>query len=264
MLEVFIITLLFIGLTYSFGLLYMIVNNKISTNLKLAFGWKGFCIFASIGTPFHELTHLLMSWLFLHKVTEVKFFRPIKSYKEYKQGQKNITLGYVNHSYKKTPYRIMGNFFIGASPMIIGMGSIVLILRLLFPESFIDISALNINNLKSFIANILLILFNIFSKDNMLSWKFWLLIFIIVAIASHMNMSIPDIKGTFNGLLPLIILTQLSSIILVIFTGLNYTQIYNFYLMITTYYLFILIFGLVISLILWALFYSINIIKKST
>lgn len=263
MINVFIITLILIAVTYAFGLVYAVVNGRISINLQTAFGWKGFCVFAAIGTPFHELTHLIMSLIFFHKITEVKFFRPFKAYKEKKAGNTSITLGYVNHTFnKKNPYQMMGNFFIGASPMILGMGSIVLLLRFLFPDCFIDAAALNISNFKVFTLNILKILFDIFSLENIRTWQFWVLIFFIVAISSHMDMSMPDVKGSFLGLIPLIILSQLIPALVVAFTPVEYITIYNLYFMVLTYYLFILIFGLIISLALWMFFYFMKSLKK--
>ncbi|MDV9567654.1 hypothetical protein RHI25_18695 [Clostridioides difficile] len=67
------------------------LNNKF---IFSSFGKIGIIVTGAIGTFVHELSHLIMCLIFMHKINSVKFFRPIES-------KNDGILGYVSHSYKK-------------------------------------------------------------------------------------------------------------------------------------------------------------------
>jgi len=76
-----------------------------------------YSLFGLIGTPTHELSHLVMALLFGHKITGVKLF----SWR---------TKAYVRHSYNaSSSFQVMGNFFIAIAPF---MTSIALVHYLAF------------------------------------------------------------------------------------------------------------------------------------
>lgn len=83
-----------------------------------------FDITAIIGTPIHELGHLLLCPLFAHKVQRVQLWSP--------KGENGV-YGFVEHTYnRKNPWARLGNLFIGIGPIFSGLGVIVLMLWLCF------------------------------------------------------------------------------------------------------------------------------------
>lgn len=245
MIEILIMILFFISITYVFGLIYMFIGKYVSNWVQLNFGWKGFCIFGAIGVPFHELTHFLMCKLFLHKVTDVKLFRP-------KKGKEDHMLGYVKHEYKLTPYRKMGNFFIGTSPMILGMGIIIFIFYLLYPNAFdlLEPVGFTIIGIKEMIANSFDFLLYIFFSTNLFSWKICLLIFIIVAISSHIDMSIQDVKSTLNGLIPFIVLSYIIILYVSICIEMTFKGMAGVLFILNIYYFYFLLICAIINILI--------------
>lgn len=257
MIEILIMILFFIAITYGFGLLYMLISNYVSKWIQCNFGWKGFCIFGAIGVPFHELTHYLMCKIFLHKVTDVCLFRP-------KKGKEDNILGYVKHEYKLTRYRKMGNFFIGTAPMIIGMGLIILVFYLLYPNAFdlLEPVGFTLIGIKEMILNSFDFLIYILFSMNMLSWKYYVFLFILIAISSHIDMSMQDIKSTVNGLLPFII-TSFSIIILIaIFSEITLKGMAGILFVVNIYYIYFLIICAIINIFIGTIFKILYKIKK--
>jgi hypothetical protein len=157
--------------------------------MQKTIGWGGSCVFMSIGTIIHELSHFLTALLFLHTPTRVELFRPIK-------GKQDGCLGFVEHSYKKTTYRTAGNFFIGCAPMILGSAINILLFRL------INIDVINVmdkivkkpswNRAKVILKQALL---QIDYKNPVV----WFIIFIILSITISMNMSGKDFENSLVG-----------------------------------------------------------------
>ena len=158
-----------------------------------------------IGTPIHELGHALFCVLFNHKIKEIKLFKPDKA---------DGTLGYVSHSYDtKNLYHTIGNFFIGIGPIILGTFTIILLVVFLLPNSDDVLKLIKSNagitidfshffqSLLIFIKTIYLMIKEIISLNNFNSWKFWLFLYISLSVSSHMQLSPPDLKTMFRGLL---------------------------------------------------------------
>ena len=177
-------------------------------------------ITAWIGTPVHELGHALFCLLFGHKIKEIKLFKLDKS---------DGTLGYVTHSFNtKNIYHLIGNFFIGAGPLI--FGSIVLITLLYFfiptSDSIISIFHSTISqeiDFSNFLHSIIVfvqaaysVLQSILVSMPINSWQFWVYLYVSISIASHMQLSPPDIKTMFRGLLVIIAGMFLLNILFVI------------------------------------------------
>ena len=252
MLQILLMILLFIAITYIYGLIYVFIGNFVSKEIQRNFGWKGFCIFGAIGVPFHEFTHWIMCKLFLHKVTKVEFFRP-------KKGKEDHVLGYVEHEYKKTKFRQMGNFFIGAAPMMLGTGLIILLFRILYPEAFeiLEPLGLNIIGFKEMIANSMKFLLFIFKSSNIFSWKFLVFILFLIAISAHIDMSWVDIKGSLSGVPLFIIISFILSIYIGRVIGFTLLGTAGALAMINIYYLYFLTIGAIINLIIGFAFYLI-------
>lgn len=62
-----------------------------------------------LGTPAHELSHLIFCWVFGHKVTSIKLLD---------LSFRSSTLGYVNHQWNtRSWYQSIGCFFIAIAPL---------------------------------------------------------------------------------------------------------------------------------------------------
>ena len=155
-----------------------------------------------IGTPVHELSHAAMCLVFGHKIKKIKLFGIDK---------RNGTLGYVQHSFNpRNLWQRIGNFFIGIAPVLAGSGVLLLLLRLFLPATFTRVLILLANtadgslNIASFaqLGRTVLGLFELlFAPDRLHSWKLWVFLVLATTIAIHMDLSVADIKGGWNGLL---------------------------------------------------------------
>ncbi len=146
-----------------------------------------------VGTPIHELSHALMCVLFGHKITEIKLYQP---------NSNTGTLGYVTHTYnKKNIYHQIGNFFIGTAPITIGSGVLLLVMGLLIPDTFdmMISEAESISAIGDFIPFISAVLEELFVYGASM-WQTWVFLVLAIMIASHMEMSGADIKGSLGGL----------------------------------------------------------------
>ena len=183
------------------GMILGLLGNRANFYVQSAFGRKGILVTAWIGTPIHELGHLLMCYVFRHKITKLKLF----SHKE-----KDGTLGYVNHSWNsKSLYQNIGNFFIGMGPIFSGTCALILGMYVFLPDSFamfsnylaLDASQPDSRTLASILALTAQLFKSIFSVENLVSLNFWIFFALAIAISSHIALSKEDLKGASKGLI---------------------------------------------------------------
>jgi hypothetical protein len=151
-----------------------------------------------IGIPVHEMGHAIFCFIFRHKITEIKFF----------SLSEDETLGYVKHEYNpKNSYQKIGNFFIGIAPMLFGAIVIYAALGILLPQYLPE-------ELSGSIAKTGWEIFkNFFSANNLNDWRFWIFIYISLAVSCHMKLSTADLKGTSSGLITILCLMFLINLI---------------------------------------------------
>jgi len=183
-------------------------------------------ITAWAGTPVHELGHAFFCLIFGHKITKISLFKP---------NSKEGTIGFVQHSYnKRNLYHQVGNFFIGAGPLIFGSLTIVGLLWLLVPGGSIILSNLQASSLKFTgqtsgfteifqiaITSARSLLSQLFTPENLRSWQFWVFIYLAMAISAHAELSPPDIGAMLKGLLVIVVLFFLVNMVYVIFWPAN-------------------------------------------
>lgn len=186
-----------------FGLLINFLSQFTYKSLEKAFGNKGFYLLAWLGTPLHELGHALFCIIFFHKIVEMKLFSP-----DPVQG----TLGYVKHTWdKKNPWQMLGNFFIGVGPIILGSAVLFGVFYVLIPGSsnvwsamMVQSSALDSHSAGSYIQvwgnSSMALLKLIFTAANLASWRFWVFLYLAVCISSNIRLSWADFKHTLSGL----------------------------------------------------------------
>jgi hypothetical protein len=235
-----------LGIFFAFGFVLSKLQQWTQENYERSVGWKGILWTAWLGTPIHELGHIIFAKIFLHKITRVALFEPNKDTGE---------LGSVDHSYKKySLWQRLGNFFIGAAPMIFGSFFLVVLLYLLVPngkEIFLPLTS-NINTLPSFLNAIKQTLQNLFILENLKAWNFWLFVYVSFCIASHLAPSKQDRKGMWGGFFWIIILLIITNLIALFFHA-DLTQ----YILKTNQYLgiftAIFTYTLIISFLHWLL-----------
>ncbi len=194
---------LFAGV-FIFGLLIHFISQLTFKSLERSFGSKGVYFVAWLGTPIHELGHALFCVIFLHRIVEIKFFKP---------DPLTGTLGYVSHRWSKTnPWAVLGNFFIGIGPVILGCAVLFTTFYFLIPDStrvwdsiIFKVSEMGEGQSMGsywavFQSSSLALVKIIFTIPNLTSWQFWVFVYLSICVASNIRLSLSDIKGSLSGL----------------------------------------------------------------
>lgn len=176
-----------------------------------------------LGTPIHELGHAIFCIPFLHKIVDMRIFMP---------NSKEGTLGYVSHTYNpRNPWAQIGNFFIAIGPIIFGSFVIYLLVRYLLPNNSQTLLILNgapaylasmsgfCNLLTQILGSSLNLLASLFASGNTQHWQFWLFLYLCICISSHMELSVPDLKGVWQGLLWILLILLFVNMIFMLITG---------------------------------------------
>jgi hypothetical protein len=221
LLATLIQTLVFFGPGLVLTLILHFETRFIQNRIVGTLGLKWYLgLFGWLGTIIHELGHAIFCLIFGHKISEMKLFDP---------DPETGTLGYVKHSYNsKNIYQLVGNFFIGIGPILLGTAVIFLLafwlLRLNPPNlnnGFSNI-ALDLNTwdtfktlLQTFWNSSSNLLGEVFSRPHLSSWEWYVFIYLAFAIGSSITLSPPDIKAAFSGfgiILILIFIINLATI----------------------------------------------------
>jgi hypothetical protein len=200
------------GILFIFGLvLYFLARNTRRVYMKSVGSTLDIIVTGWIGTPVHELGHAVFCLIFFHKIEKIKLFDP---------NPKDGSIGYVIHSYDRNNiWNRIGNFFIGVGPIIFGSIVLYAAMYYLVPNikgifSEIEkhgaaISSLEISNwqfaYKSLLESVSITLKALSNTANFSEWKFWLFIYLSMSIASHMELSPPDLKSALGGFLTLVL-----------------------------------------------------------
>lgn len=217
------LTIGIIGSLIIFGLLIGEIEKRSSQLIYNGLGKYGVIATGIIGTTVHEFSHALMCKLFLHKITDIKWFS---------LNLDNQELGHVNHSFnKRSIYQRVGNFFIGVAPILIGSIILIIFYRIFLKDSFYSVlNSFNVNNLLylgenfdviSFLELLLhqFIIFinSTFTLQNVTSIGFWIFLIIAISISTHMSLSKADLKNSLDGVIFIFIISLIISVVLVLF-----------------------------------------------
>ncbi len=184
------------------GLILGVMERYSNSYLGRAFGPKAIIATAWIGTPIHEIGHLIQCFIWGHRVTRFKLLQ---------FNNRNGVLGFVEHQYNPgSMYQQVGNFFIGIGPIFSGIGSLILSMYFLVPHSYtafqseihqhMTIDQLDITILKTVAVSVLVICESLFTLENFINPQFWLFLIIAISISSHIALSKADIQGAAKGL----------------------------------------------------------------
>jgi hypothetical protein len=207
------------GMIILVGFFLGILRNKSIKNFQRGFGMKSVMITGFIGVPIHELSHAIFAVLFGHKIIDIKLFQ---------RPDADGVMGYVKHTYNvDSIYQQIGNFFIGTAPIFGGITSIIVLMKIVIPESYsqflnILIKNLNVVNLNKYAVEGILnsyaaLIKTIFSLKNLENPYFFVFLFAAICISSHISLSYADIKGAYRGL-------SIIFLILLIFNVLGLTK----------------------------------------
>ena len=205
-----------IGIFLVPGLVLTLIMNYASTLMQrralATIGKSWFLgLFGWLGTVIHELGHAFFCLIFRHKITAMKLFDP---------DPETGTLGYVEHTYDSSNiYHLVGNFFIGIGPILLGTALIYILLFLLLglnPFNFVtnvDLAMPHIyswgiltTTIQTFWSSSTGLISEIFSGNNLSTWQLYVFIYLAFAIGSSITLSPSDIKGTLKGLSVILIL----------------------------------------------------------
>lgn len=246
MLNFFIEVNLFIMLPLIvYGFLISKIKRETVRSLKEGSKWWIYSLSGFIGTPVHEISHLIFHILFGHKVQGLALYRPIKS-------KKDGVLGYVNVTYNtRSLYNNLGLFFSGIAPMIGGSFMIILLMKILTPEILSNWHFMKIgyDSVEMFLNEFWETLKNnieCLAKGNYLTVKGFIFFVSAFSIAVHMSISPEDLKGAIKGGIYFEIIIMIISIFLKLFKLEILTAFVSIGAM---YILSIFIFGLIFNLI---------------
>ncbi|MFH2143784.1 MAG: hypothetical protein ABIJ97_15275 [Bacteroidota bacterium] len=235
------------GNLFLFGLLLYVFARSTRITFRKSFGsWMDILFTGWIGTPVHELGHAIFCLIFGHKITEMRLYKP---------NSDDGTLGYVNHTYnKKNIYHRIGNFFIGIGPVIFGSLIIYLIYIWLIDNESNSFQLKNVeitysgfeSFLYSFKGGVSYIIDTVFVKSNFQDLWFYVFMYVSLSIASHMQLSPPDLKSVGSGLLLIIVLLLITNIILLL-TDVSPLSISEFVSIYTGFFTGVFMLSLVLS-----------------
>lgn len=153
-----------------------------------------------IGTPIHELGHALMCLVFTHKITEMHLLLP--------PNHPSGTLGYVSHRYHpKNLWARLGNLFIGLGPIFSGMGVMILMLFLCFPNqwnayvatsSALAFGESSIGDIAMGVFSLLTSMPQAFATDEW--WIPLVGLIVILSVSQHVTLSGSDIVGAVTAM----------------------------------------------------------------
>ena len=197
-----------------------------------------------IGTPIHELGHMIMCVLFRHKII---------SYKLAQFDMSTGELGYVEHDFnQKNLYHQIGNFFIAIGPILLG-GLVVLALNYwILPSSttsFINqitsTQKLYYNIFEPNIFKETLSLYNtwfsnIVSEINFGHIKTYIALILILSIVLHIDLSKADVNAAKKGIIYIVLSLVVINVVLYYFSYasfirvdyfiMKYTMLFNLFL----------------------------------
>lgn len=203
-----------VGPLAAFGVIFRTLGYVVDHRLMSRFGWNSILVTAWLGTPVHELSHVLLCVVFGHKINEVAWFKP---------DRKAMRLGYVKHSYNpRNPWQVVGQFFIGLAPLAIGSAVLFGMLWLFYadaaqaPLQHFE-AATDAQTHGIYMADIpqrtLMALKIVAAPENILTLRFWLFLYLVLCIGGHMSPSASDLEHTHWGALAMLALLLLANLI---------------------------------------------------
>ncbi|MHC5038887.1 MAG: hypothetical protein ACYTHM_16375 [Planctomycetota bacterium] len=201
-----------IGLLFPFFLVGLILHGlerAVQKSLARHFGWGSILWTGWLGTPVHELSHAFLCLVFAHRIEEMALFKPDKE-----SGR----MGYVKHSWNpQNPYAVVGNFFIGIAPLVGGALVLFLFLWVFFPAAargavsgsgiMASLAGGDLFGAGQSVARMVSgVLRHVVTGPNLASWQFWVFLYLVLCVGSHLAPSPADYRGASRGAIVLLLL----------------------------------------------------------
>jgi hypothetical protein len=182
----------------------------------LLFGWLGVIV--------HEGAHALFCVLFGHHIMEIKLLD---------LDAEDGSWGHVLHSCDPANlYQVIGTFFIGVAPIIVGSLVICGACRcLLGPAVFGSMQLATIHSgafvsleafgelLRRVGVSAVSVLSSLFTMENFTDWRFYVFLYIAFSVGSAITLSLADIRGAAKGFFTFVILVFLFNLSTMWLTG---------------------------------------------
>lgn len=179
------------GIFFIFGYLLSKLQEWTLMQYERSVGWKGILWTAWIGTPIHELSHIIFAKIFGHRLGHISLFSPQEA---------TGALGEVHHSYRWwNIFAQTGNFFIGAAPLIGGSTALYGLCLLYLPNFSFPFSPFLNQDFGAVISSMKDVMGETIATIDIRSWHFWLFIYVSFCIASHLAPSRPDRRTMWRG-----------------------------------------------------------------
>lgn len=260
--NILIHLLYFIGVVYFVGFLIYLLDRAF---YRLLGGGRLVCyVTGLVGTPIHELSHALMCLFFGHRIREMRLYRI---------DRQSGVLGYVTHTYnRRNPYHVMGNYFIGIAPILVGTLFLCLMMRLLLPTAFEGFGAylsdfadwqaqgLVLKQLIGVGAVFVSFLTLLFSAAG--GWQFWVFLLLALCVSIHMNLSWADIRLSLAALPMPAILLSLCHVALYFLSAETYARFVRALNVAGSYLAGVLMFSLALSVLSVLLALVLRLIRR--
>jgi hypothetical protein len=257
--------MLFLSPFIIFGIAIRLMKDQIDDILLSRFGRIPYLTFAIIGTPIHELSHLITSLIFRHQIKKFSLFSP----------DDDGRLGYVEHAYNThSVWQRIGCFFIGLAPIIAGAAVLLILIKLFMPEfHYPDLESIPATidiptpgGLYRFFEylyeDIITLLVSFFKQAQAMKvWQIALFFGLALAVGGHMFPSGDDFKGMVPGLL-LLYLGMCATYAFVIWQKVKLAFILDLYLPIATYAASLMLAVTVIMLLSLIILWVLSFFKK--
>lgn len=254
--EYFITYCFYLGLilalfiVFGFGFYFLVKSgwNHFSTK----FGTYAF-VPRFIGTPVHELGHLLFAVLTGSRIKKVRLFPKINSRLRSSGG------GYVVFTPRDGMLGSISCFFCGIGPMIFCPFVIMILMYVLMPELYNGMKVVFTqsdipvhNNLIQVIGDVLKGFFSSFRFEMLEEWNFYLFLILAIPIANECILSKADVKNAGRGFLVVVAVLITLGYIISWYTPVA-VPVLTWLANGTSYFICVLCLGLVFNLIHWGL-----------
>ena len=176
-------------------------GRRLAVGLTRLLGRGAVLVTGWLGVPVHELSHAVLCVVFRHRIDRLVLFQP---------DPRTGTLGYVNHSWDgRSPWQVLGTFFIGVAPLVGGAAAILASLHFLLPGAIrVPEVALPAGPgdeagwmtmgraLRDTAAHAARAMF---SPAGLASWRPWVFFYLALCVGSHISPSRPDLEGSLPG-----------------------------------------------------------------
>ncbi|SES92810.1 Peptidase M50B-like [[Clostridium] polysaccharolyticum] len=240
------------ALLIGFGFVFSFLVKSGWNNLGTKFGTYAF-LPRFIGTPVHELGHLIFAALTGSKIHRIRLFPKISSRLRRSGG------GYVEFTPRNGLLGSISRFFSGIGPMVFCPFVIMLLMYVLMPDLFSAMymvfqkpEILSTDTILRTIGNIIQEFLSAFHFQMLEKWQFYVFLFLAVPIANECILSSEDVKNAGSGFLAMALVLAAGGYILSFFPSAALAVIHGL-AKTSSLLICVLCFSLVFNLIHWIL-----------